>query len=135
MSWYRLGSFIAISLGAAYLISGGLQVSAQGAPRKLAGEVNGQAITVEEIDKAVAAQLSKLQEQIYSLRRQRLEAIIRDRLLAEEAAKRGLSVQKLIDAEVTSKVGLVTEDEVEAFYQANKARIKADADDAEIRDQ
>jgi len=36
---------------------------------------------------------------------------------------------------VTSKVGLVTEEEIERYYQANKARFKADADEAEIRDQ
>jgi protein-disulfide isomerase len=104
-------------------------------PAKPLAQVNGQPITEEEIDKAIAAPLSKLQQQIYNLRRQRLDAVIRDRLLAQEAAKRGISVQKLLDAEVTSKVGLVTEEEIERFYQANKARFKADVDEAEIRDQ
>jgi protein-disulfide isomerase len=108
------------------------QAPAQGKPL---AEVNGQPISQEEIDKAIAGQLGKLQEQIYNLRRQRLEAVIRDRLLAQEAAKRSISVQKLLDAEVTSKVGLVTEEEIERFYQANKARFKADVDEAAIRDQ
>jgi protein-disulfide isomerase len=102
---------------------------------KLLAEVNGQPISQEEIDKAIAGQLGKLQEQIYNLRRQRLEAVIRDRLLAQEGAKRGISMQKLLDAEVTSKVGLVTEEEIERFYQANKARFKADVDEAATRDQ
>jgi hypothetical protein len=35
---------------------------------------------------------------------------------AQGAAKRGLSVQALLEAEVTSKVGLVTEQEIETFY-------------------
>jgi protein-disulfide isomerase len=103
------------------------------APRPIA-EVNGQPITEEEMDKPIAAQLGKLREQIYLARQQRLDAMIRDRLLAQEAVRRGVTVQKLLDAEVTSKVGLVTEDEVEQFFQANKARIK-DADGTEIRDQ
>ena len=30
----------------------------------------------------------------------------------------------LIDAEVTSKVGLVTEGEIDKYYEANKARFK-----------
>jgi protein-disulfide isomerase len=87
-------------------------------------EVNGVAITAEEVDKALAPQLSKLEEQIYNLRRQRIDALINEKLLAEEAKKRSIAVPALIDAEVTSKVGLVTEQEIEKFYQANKARYK-----------
>jgi len=46
--------------------------------------------------------------------------------LAKEAAKRKLTVPALLDAEVTSKVGLVTEQEIEKFYQENKAQIKGE---------
>jgi protein-disulfide isomerase len=100
-------------------------------------EVNGQPITDEEIDRAIAPQLSKLQEQIYTLRRQRLEAVIRDRLLAQEAARRGVSAQKLLDLEVTSKVSLITEEEIEQLYQANKAQYSGDETEAreQIRSQ
>jgi protein-disulfide isomerase len=122
---------IAIILSMALLLAGSLPVSAQGlAPAKPIAEVNGQAITEEEIDKAIAGPLGKLQEQIYTLGRQRLEAAIRERLLAEEAKARGVSVQQLLDAEVTSKVALVTEDEIEHYYQANKARGKGSEDEA-----
>ena len=95
-------------------------------PRAIAeplAEVNGEAITSEDVDKAIRPQLSKLEEQIYNLKRQRVEALVRDRLLAQEAKRRGISVQALLDREVTSKVGLVTEEEIEQFYQANKSRV------------
>src|SRR5207237_672042 len=49
-----------------------------------------------------------------------------------EAAKRGMSVAALLDAEVTSKVGLITEQEIETFFQANKARLSGD--EAAIRE-
>ena len=62
-----------------------------------------------------------------------MEALIAERLLAREAAKRGVSVQALLDAEVTSKVGLITEQEIESFYQANKARLQGE--EATVRDQ
>ena len=101
-------------------------------PQPLA-EVNGEAISAEEVDKALRPQLSKLEEVIYNLKRQRVEALIRDRLLAQEAKRRGIPVQALLDAEVTSKVGLVTEQEVEQFYQANKSRITGD--EAQAREQ
>jgi len=129
--------FLAVVTGTAALVMAvTVAVPAQPtSPAKPLAEVNGQPITEGEIDKAISGQLSKLQEQIYNLRRQRLDAVIRDRLLAQEAAKRGVSVQKLLDTEVTSKVGLVTEEEIERFYQANKARFKAEVDETAIRDQ
>ena len=95
-------------------------------------EVDGVAITSEEVEKPLAGQLSKLEEQIYNLKRQKLDALINDKLLEKEAAKRKLTVPQLIDAEVTSKVTLVTEQEIEKFYQDNKAQIKAD--DAQMRE-
>ena len=82
-------------------------------------EVDGVPITKEEIEKALAVQLSKLEEQIYTLKQRRLDAMIVERLIAKEAAKRRVSEAALLDAEVTSKVGLVTEQEINAFYQAN----------------
>jgi len=87
-------------------------------------DVDGQAITAEEVEKSIAAQLAKLEEQIYNLKRQQVESLITERLLSREAAKRGMTVQALLDAEVTTKVALVTEQEIETFYQANKAQLK-----------
>jgi protein-disulfide isomerase len=43
-------------------------------------------------------------------------------LLAREATKRGLSIPALLDAEVTSKVSRVTDQEIETHYQANKSK-------------
>jgi protein-disulfide isomerase len=96
-------------------------------------EVDGVPITAEEVDKAIEPAMAKLQEQMYELKRQQLEAMIQDRLLAKEAAKRGITVPALLDAEVTGKVSLVTEQEIEGFYQANKARIQGA--EATVRDQ
>jgi len=96
-------------------------------------EVNGVTIKAAEIDKAIGMQIAKLEEQIYQLRQQKLEALIREKLLADEALKRGISVQALLDAEVTSKVPPVADQDIEAFYQANKAQIKGE--EAAVRQQ
>jgi protein-disulfide isomerase len=133
LTWHETSSRIGILVGLA-LALGAAAVWAQAPPGKSLAEVNGQPITEEEIDKAIAGQLSKLNEQIYTLRQQRVEATFRDRLLAQEAARRKVSVPKLLDAEVTSKVGVVTEEEVEQFYQANKGPFGT-ADEMEIREQ
>jgi protein-disulfide isomerase len=94
-------------------------------------EVNGEVITAEELNRSLGTKLSKLEEQIYDLKRQELDSLIARRLLAQEAAKRGVSVPALLDAEVTAKLELVTEKEIEDFYQANKSRMRGD--DTDIR--
>jgi protein-disulfide isomerase len=114
------------------LLGLGISFPALAASEPLA-EVDGVAITTEEVEKPLAPQVSKLEEQIYNLKRQRLDAIINDKLLEKEAAKHKLTVPALLDAEVTSKVGLVTEQEIEKFYQENKAQIKGEQ--AQVREQ
>lgn len=101
-------------------------MSGQKAVGEPLAEVNGQVITAEEIEKAIGAPFAKLQEQMYKLKREKLEELINAHLLMDEAAKRGISVPALLDAEVTSKVALVTEQEVEQFYESNKTRIPGD---------
>ena len=106
----------------------GLSFAAEPGAEPLA-EVNGETITVKDLEGALGARLSKLEEQIYDLKRQELDSLIARRLFAQEAAKRGISVAALVDAEVTAKVSLVTEKEIEDFYQANKDRMRGDEAD------
>lgn len=96
-------------------------------------EVDGVGISQEEVEAPIPSQIGKLEEQIYNRKRQRLEGLISDRLLAKEAAKRKVSVPALIDAEVTSKVGLVTEQEIETVYQANRTKLKGE--EIQVREQ
>jgi protein-disulfide isomerase len=96
-------------------------------------DVDGEKITAEQVEKPIGSSLAKLQEDIYNLKRQKLEAMINDRLLVKEAARQGISVPALLDKEVTSKVGLVTEQEIDSFYEANKARIQGEK--GQVREQ
>src|SRR5437867_10142066 len=73
-------------------------------------EVNGEAIMAQEIEQALGAQLRRFEQQIYDMKRQKLEAVIGERLLVREAAKQGLSVQALLDAEVAAKAGTGTDE-------------------------
>jgi protein-disulfide isomerase len=89
-------------------------------------EIDEEKITAEQVEKPIGNQISQLQEQIYKLKREKLEAIIAERLLAKEAARRGITVPALLDKEVTAKVGLVTEQEIEDFYQKNKGQMRGE---------
>src|SRR5262244_2146867 len=114
----------------ALMLSGPSSAADQTGAEPLA-EVNGETITAKDLEGALGARLSKLEEQIYDLKQRELDSLIAQRLFAQEAAKRGISVAALLDAEVTGKVSLVTEKEIEDFYQANKARMRGD--ETEIR--
>jgi protein-disulfide isomerase len=123
LSMYGLFVFL---LGLAAALS--CEVARAGAadPQAILADVDGERISAEEVDQALGAPLRQLEEQIYTMRRDRVEALIGERLLAREAAKRGLSVPALLDAEVTPKVGLVSEQEIAAVYESSKEGIKAD---------
>jgi protein-disulfide isomerase len=50
--------------------------------------------------------------------------------LTQEAKKRGVSVEAVLDQEVSSKILPVGDDEIDVFYKSNKARIAVDLDKA-----
>ncbi len=84
--------------------------------------VAGQAITDADLD--IRGELMQLEQQAYDLRMQALEQVIGDRLIAAEAAKRGVEKDALIETEIKSKVADPTPLEVEGFYEQQKARIR-----------
>jgi protein-disulfide isomerase len=114
-----LGLILAVTLGMP-------AVRAETTATEPLAEVNGEAITAKDLERALGARLVTLEEQTDNLKRQGLEALIGQRLLAQEAAKRGISVVALLDAEVRAKAAPVTEREIDAFYQANKTRLRGD---------
>ena len=97
----------------------------------VAAKVGGQVVTLEELEKALAPQLAKLQEQKFQFMESKLEELIEERLLALEATRRGMTIEELLKAEVTSKVAEVTDAEVTGFMTQNKARLQGD--EAELR--
>lgn len=86
--------------------------------------VDGEKITNEELRQAVGQPLASLEEQVYTLKQQKLEQLIADHLLAQEAKRRKVSVESLVNEEITSKVTAVTPQEVHDFYEANKAQLQ-----------
>jgi protein-disulfide isomerase len=88
--------------------------------------VDGVAISDDEVDKVVGSMLWPLEDRLYQIQKQAVEALIKQRLLEREAAKRKISLQALIDAEVTTKAKPVTDEEID--------RVKAKSDPALSRD-
>ena len=90
-----------------------------------AASVDDKVITLDEVDRTIGASVAALEEQLFQLRRQRLDALIADRLLTQEAGRQGISVADLLDREIDAQSVSITDDEIERFYDANKARLPA----------
>lgn len=97
-------------------------------------EIDGKPVALAELEKAAEPQFKQLEQQKQAMLKQledsrhkilegALNDLIDDKLIEAEAAKRGLSKDDLVKAEVESKLQPVTTDDVSKFYEENKARV------------
>lgn len=86
-----------------------------GTPAEVVALVEGEPITLAELDLAIASKL-------HDLRAKALEALIEERVLEREAQQRGTSVEELVAA-IAAEAPPVTDEAVVAFFEQNKARI------------
>ena len=96
-------------------------------------EVDDRAILAADLQKYAGRELSLQRENLYKLEKQKLEEYISAFLLTQEAKKRGVSVEAVLNQEVNSKILPVGDDEIDVFYKSNKARIAVDLD--KVREQ
>src|SRR5262249_1707882 len=101
--------------------------------RAKVAEVDGQVILASDLQKYAGRELSAQRENLYKLEKQKVEEYISAFLLTQEAKKRGLSIEAVLDQEVNSKILPVANDEIDVFYKSNKARINTDLD--KVREQ
>ena len=99
-------------------------------------EVDDRVILTSDLEKYAGREISLQRENLYKLEKQKLDEYISAFLLTQEATKRGVSVETILDQEVNSKILPVGDDEIEVFYKANKTRIAVDLDKGreQIRD-
>ena len=113
------------------LLAGQGSVSSSG---KALAVVDGTTITEEQVNKEATADLEKLEMQQLQFqaeyrrsRHQLLEAnlnrLVETKLIETEAAAQGLSRDALLDKEVTSKIQQPSQEDVDKFYEDNKAQI------------
>jgi protein-disulfide isomerase len=95
--------------------------------------VNGQPITSADIEDSLRPLVAQVQEQVYQLRLRDVETRINDTLLQQEAQKRQVTPQSLLETEVRARVKPVTDADAQTFYNQNKARINGEY--AQIKNQ
>lgn len=116
-----IGTALVWLLGAGSPVPG--QTAPQAAPSAVLATVEGWPVTEADIEARFRGQMLRLRNQVYSVKRRAVDTLIDERLVAAEADKRGLSRRELLQQEVTDKAGTVTEEDIEAFYEANAARL------------
>ena len=86
--------------------------------------VNGENITSGDVEDSLKALIFEVQDKVYNLRKNELDLTINDTLLTQEAQKRKITTNALLDAEVKPKQ--VTEEQARVFYEQNKERVSGD---------
>ncbi|HYO63350.1 MAG TPA: thioredoxin domain-containing protein, partial [Pyrinomonadaceae bacterium] len=90
--------------------------------------VNGERITSADVEDDLRPLIYNAQEQAYELVKQDVEMRINDILLEQEAQKRKVTTNALLETEVRSKVPAVTDAQAQAFFNENKERINGTFD-------
>lgn len=101
----------------------GAPAAAPGDPKAVVAELDGEKITEADLNQAIAGQLSRIQAEVYEAKKQGLDELIEEKLLTKEAKQRGVTVETLLKTEVIEKVGEIPDQEVEDFYNQNKAKL------------
>lgn len=91
--------------------------------KAIVAEVDGEKITEETLNEVISGQLAQIQSQVYDIKKQGLDNLIDERLVAKEAKKRGITVDELFKVEVADKVGTINDEEVQIFYNDNKDKL------------
>jgi len=98
-----------------------------------AATVNGEVITMGDLNKAAKDRLAKVETQIYQTKKMVLDGMIEDKIIAEEAKKKGLTPEQFMTQEVGSKATPPNDEEVKALYDARKGTMNQKFD--EVKDQ
>ncbi len=90
--------------------------------------VDGVPISNGDLEKAAQGRLQKLQTQIYQVKRKALDDLIDEMMIQKASKEKGMSAQAFLAEEVDAKVEPPTDEQIQAFYDQQKARIRAPLD-------
>lgn len=102
-------------------------------PASVVATVAGQPITAAPLIERLKPVIYKLRIDAYEATKQRVDRMIDDTLLLDEAKRRQVGPEEIVRAEISDKVHTPTEAEVANFYTENKSRISGDLNS--VRDQ
>lgn len=116
--------FVVFALILPFASAGGWLRPAHADPSEVVAEVGGGTITRAQLEESASAQLGQLERQRHQILEQTLNQLVEQKLTELEAAQRGVSKEQLLQEEVQGKVTEITDQQVDAFFEENKARMR-----------
>jgi protein-disulfide isomerase len=95
-------------------------------PASIVVTIAGQPVTAALMLERLKPIIYDMKVDAYEHTRQRVDRLVDDMLLLEEARRRQIGPEQIVRAEISDKVKAPTEEEVAKFYSENKARISGD---------
>jgi protein-disulfide isomerase len=95
--------------------------------------LGGEPIYESQFPPAEQAQLRRMMQQVFGVKRRALQTVLEQKLVEAEAKKKGVSPEELLKTEVDSKVADPSEEQVSAYYQAHQGQINQPYDDAKAK--
>jgi hypothetical protein len=104
-----------VIFGLSLFILSGSQVCSETRPDEIIAVLNGTPIYRTEVEENIAFKLYRLRGSIFRMIQRETEAIVDQRLFKVQAAREGLSVDELLEKEVSAKVMPPTKQEVSSY--------------------
>ena len=95
-------------------------------PAAVIATVAGQPLKADTLIERLKPIIYRMKLETYELTKQRIDQVVDDTLLLEEARRRQIGPEEIIRAEISDKVRNPSDEEVNKFYNENKARISGD---------
>lgn len=95
----------------------------------IVAKLDGQEITLAELDAAAKGQLDDLRVQVFEIRKTALEQMVDELLLNKEAEKRSVELEQLFATEIEAKAEAPTPNEVADFYMQNQQKMQGSLED------
>ncbi|HZT78450.1 MAG TPA: thioredoxin domain-containing protein [Vicinamibacterales bacterium] len=99
----------------------------------IAAIVDGQTITIAEVDEAAGVKLAVLEQQVDALRRHALDDLVGRAAIDHAAARQHTTPAALVQREVAARTMPITDAEVERFYAMHKGALEGEATNDQIR--
>jgi hypothetical protein len=89
----------------------------------VAAYIDDKPVTTAELDEKILKTNMKLAQQLYDARKAAVDQVILERVYAKEAADKKVTVDEIVKAKVAEKAAPISDADVQAYYNANQARM------------
>ena len=100
---------------------------AEMSPDTVVATIGSEKVTAAQLDESIKGQLQGLEKQKFQLRKQGLDKLVMDKLIKAEAGKKGMTQEQYVKSEIEDKVPPPSDQQVQDFFNQNKARLPPDS--------